>query len=147
MWLRLDKPNIIQYPSEAVYSRANDTTETMVTKSRIDYAMEISGQKSPSVSTEIRKRDDLAGLCNEELLNQLANSPCASRNIPTDQSLEEYLRASNLSKPTAAKRGELRVSSFSFIFYLLSPIEIDLVVSMSFIGWFNCFDRSNPSVV
>ena len=28
---------------------------------------------------------------NEELLTRLANSPCASRSIPTGQSLEEYL--------------------------------------------------------
>ena len=34
---------------------------------------------------------ELANLCNEELLTQFANSPCATRNIPTGQSLEEYL--------------------------------------------------------
>lgn len=28
---------------------------------------------------------------NEELLTRLANAPCASRSIPTGQSLEEYL--------------------------------------------------------
>ena len=39
-------------------------------------------------------REDLTELCNEELLNHLANSPCANRNIPKQQSLEEYLRES-----------------------------------------------------
>lgn len=37
-------------------------------------------------------RPDLTCLNNEELLNQLASSPCANQNIARDQSLEEYLR-------------------------------------------------------
>lgn len=32
-----------------------------------------------------------SNFCNEELLTQLANSPCANRIIPSGQSLEEYL--------------------------------------------------------
>ncbi len=42
-----------------------------------------------------QKKTVLNGLSNEELLKQLANSPCASRVIPEDQSLEEYLRTSD----------------------------------------------------
>ncbi len=44
-------------------------------------------QRPPS-----QARTDLTGLNNEELLSQLANSPCANREIAKDQSLEEYLR-------------------------------------------------------
>ena len=38
-----------------------------------------------------RQQVVFSNLSNEELLNRLADSPCASRSIPSEQSLEEYL--------------------------------------------------------
>ena len=50
--------------------------------------------KPLNIKTNSQKKSDLSGLSNEELLNQLANSPCANKKHPESQSLEEYLRTS-----------------------------------------------------
>jgi len=49
---------------------------------------------SKDSNTNSQNKTDLSGLSNDELLNQLANSPCANRIIPDEQSLEDYLRKS-----------------------------------------------------
>ena len=41
---------------------------------------------------------DLARLSDEELLHQLANSPCANRDISLSQSLEEYLQTIKVNR-------------------------------------------------
>ena len=78
-----------------------DTIDSLSEKSPTDklQSEKLPGDKTPdekprpgSVACPTPK--DLTELCNEELLNHLANSPCANRNIPKQQSLEEYLRES-----------------------------------------------------
>ena len=56
--------------------------------------MDPKSDKPLPIQTNNQKKTILDGLSSEELLKQLANSPCASRVIPEDQSLEEYLRTS-----------------------------------------------------
>lgn len=47
-----------------------------------------------NINTKGQNRADFLGLSNDELLNQLANSPCANRFVPDEQSLEDYLQKS-----------------------------------------------------
>ena len=48
-------------------------------------------------TSKVRKRlpglADPSNLSNDELLENLANSPCANRHVPPQQSLEDYLQS------------------------------------------------------
>ena len=50
-------------------------------------------EKSTSRSGVPQGPKDLHGLSKDQLLNQLANSPCADRTLPANVSLEEYLES------------------------------------------------------
>ena len=73
-----------------------DTIDSLSEKSPTDKlpSEKLLSEKPRPGSVACPTPKDLTELCNEELLNHLANSPCANRNIPKQQSLEEYLRES-----------------------------------------------------
>ena len=57
------------------------TSETMTPENKTNPK----GTKQPAEPA------DLSNLSNDALLENLANSPCANRHVPTNQSLEDYL--------------------------------------------------------
>ncbi len=73
-----------------------DTIDSLSEKSPTDKlpSEKLLSEKPRPGSVACPTPKDLTELCDEELLNHLANSPCANRNIPKQQSLEEYLRES-----------------------------------------------------
>jgi hypothetical protein len=50
-------------------------------------------EKSTNRSSVPQGPKDLHGLSKDQLLNQLANSPCANRTLPANLTLEEYLES------------------------------------------------------
>lgn len=63
--------------------------------------MESENKDTPKVRKRLPRLADPSNLSNDELLENLANSPCANRHVPPQQSLEDYLQS---TKGTVRKK-------------------------------------------